>query len=233
MLSDGFGVAVGVVMVGTGCGVAVAVPRLLFSVGPEASVGCAAVWPTGLQQDDLGEGRGKRVPSVVFVLVGYVCRVVWMAMWWGVGVHGLMIGATCLTLTYGAGVVSYRPWCVAGDTAAEIFSSLLGEAERTLRELFRRAREASPAVVFLDEIDAIVAGRSDTGGDGVWATCVQLYQCPCHVVWWSLFALSRVTSVVGVVCRSVDAWCHRHTPHRNGRRVQCWSSHGCGCHQPS
>ena len=50
--------------------------------------------------------------------------------------------------------------------AADVFSSLLGEAERTLRELFQRAREASPAVVFLDEIDAIVGTRQEGGGDG-------------------------------------------------------------------
>lgn len=45
--------------------------------------------------------------------------------------------------------------------AAEIFSKWLGESERQVRELFARARERVPAIVFLDEIDAVAERRGE------------------------------------------------------------------------
>lgn len=42
---------------------------------------------------------------------------------------------------------------------ADILSMYLGESERALREIFRKARAASPSIIFLDEIDAIGASR--------------------------------------------------------------------------
>ncbi|KAJ6140454.1 ATPase [Penicillium chermesinum] len=41
---------------------------------------------------------------------------------------------------------------------AEILSMYVGESERSLREIFRKARAARPSIIFFDEIDAI-AGR--------------------------------------------------------------------------
>jgi len=41
-----------------------------------------------------------------------------------------------------------------------VFSPYLGDAERSVRDAFRTARRARPAIIFLDEIDAIVARRS-------------------------------------------------------------------------
>ena len=41
----------------------------------------------------------------------------------------------------------------------ELISKWLGESERALASLFRRARMASPAIVFFDEIDAIATSR--------------------------------------------------------------------------
>jgi transitional endoplasmic reticulum ATPase len=41
----------------------------------------------------------------------------------------------------------------------ELLSKWLGESERALSSLFRRARMASPAIIFFDEIDAIGANR--------------------------------------------------------------------------
>jgi SpoVK/Ycf46/Vps4 family AAA+-type ATPase len=46
----------------------------------------------------------------------------------------------------------------------ELLSKWLGESERALASLFRRARMASPCTIFFDEIDAIAAKRG--GGDG-------------------------------------------------------------------
>ena len=49
---------------------------------------------------------------------------------------------------------------------AELLSKWVGESERAVRELFRRARESSPSIVFLDEVDALapVRGQSSDGG---------------------------------------------------------------------
>ncbi|KAL9191332.1 hypothetical protein ACHAXT_001038 [Thalassiosira profunda] len=48
----------------------------------------------------------------------------------------------------------------------ELLSKWLGESERALASLFRRARLASPAVIFFDEVDAIASKRGDSGGSG-------------------------------------------------------------------
>ena len=45
----------------------------------------------------------------------------------------------------------------------DILSKWLGESERHLHEIFERARQHAPAVVFIDEIDAIGMSRSDAG----------------------------------------------------------------------
>ncbi len=49
---------------------------------------------------------------------------------------------------------------------AEVLNKWVGESERAVRDLFRRAREAAPAVVFLDEVDALAPtrGQSTDGG---------------------------------------------------------------------
>ena len=46
----------------------------------------------------------------------------------------------------------------------EIMSKYKGESEERLREVFERAAEDAPAIVFFDEIDSI-AGKRDDGGD--------------------------------------------------------------------
>lgn len=45
-------------------------------------------------------------------------------------------------------------------TGADIFSCYLGEAERLLRDTFQSARAASPSIVFLDELEALVGKRA-------------------------------------------------------------------------
>lgn len=48
----------------------------------------------------------------------------------------------------------------------ELFSKWVGESEQAIRDLFRKARQASPCVIFFDEIDAIATQR-DSGDGGV------------------------------------------------------------------
>lgn len=45
----------------------------------------------------------------------------------------------------------------------EIFSKYVGESERTVREVFRKARAAAPSIIFFDEIDALASAREDGG----------------------------------------------------------------------
>src|SRR5437016_3584203 len=49
----------------------------------------------------------------------------------------------------------------------ELMSKWVGESERGIREIFRRARQASPCVIFFDEIDSIAPIR---GGGGSMAS---------------------------------------------------------------
>ncbi|GAB1209573.1 hypothetical protein APSETT445_008354 [Aspergillus pseudonomiae] len=50
---------------------------------------------------------------------------------------------------------------------AEILSMYVGESERALRDIFRKARSARPSIIFFDEIDAIASKRSSTSQGGV------------------------------------------------------------------
>lgn len=50
----------------------------------------------------------------------------------------------------------------------EVFNKFVGESEKTIREIFRKARSASPSIIFFDEIDAISGTRDgDSGGSSV------------------------------------------------------------------
>jgi transitional endoplasmic reticulum ATPase len=48
----------------------------------------------------------------------------------------------------------------------ELLSKWVGESERGVREVFRRARQAAPCVIFFDEVDALAPTRG-TGGDSM------------------------------------------------------------------
>jgi peroxin-6 len=49
----------------------------------------------------------------------------------------------------------------------ELVNMYVGESERNVREVFERARDAAPCVVFFDELDALAPARgagADSGG---------------------------------------------------------------------
>ncbi|XP_053665207.1 ribosome biogenesis protein SPATA5 [Anopheles marshallii] len=50
---------------------------------------------------------------------------------------------------------------------SELFSMWVGESERAVRDLFRRARQVAPSIIFFDEIDAIGGERSAESGSSV------------------------------------------------------------------
>ncbi|MCD6575947.1 MAG: CDC48 family AAA ATPase [Nanoarchaeota archaeon] len=49
----------------------------------------------------------------------------------------------------------------------EIFSKWVGESEKAIREIFRRARQASPCIIFFDEIDSLTPRRGTSMGSDV------------------------------------------------------------------
>ena len=50
---------------------------------------------------------------------------------------------------------------------AELLNMYVGESERAVREVFRKARSASPSIIFFDEIDAIANTRDGGQSSGV------------------------------------------------------------------
>ena len=47
----------------------------------------------------------------------------------------------------------------------ELLSKWVGESEKGVREIFRKARQAAPCIIFLDEIDSLVPRRSSGNSD--------------------------------------------------------------------
>ncbi len=54
----------------------------------------------------------------------------------------------------------------------EIFSKWVGESEKAIRELFKKAKQVAPSIIFLDEIDAIAPKRGSYEGSRVTETVV-------------------------------------------------------------
>ncbi|HDO19888.1 MAG TPA: AAA family ATPase [Thermoplasmatales archaeon] len=54
----------------------------------------------------------------------------------------------------------------------EVFSKWVGESEKSIREIFRKARQVSPAIILFDEIDAIAPKRGVSEGSRVSDTVV-------------------------------------------------------------
>ncbi|KAM7022010.1 ATPase family gene 2 protein homolog A [Passerculus sandwichensis] len=48
----------------------------------------------------------------------------------------------------------------------ELMSKYVGESERAVREIFRKARAVSPSILFFDEIDALAVERGNSSGAG-------------------------------------------------------------------
>ncbi|GAA5855531.1 hypothetical protein JCM8547_007875 [Rhodosporidiobolus lusitaniae] len=48
----------------------------------------------------------------------------------------------------------------------EVFNKYVGESEKAIREIFRKARAAAPSIVFLDEVDALAPTRGSDDSSG-------------------------------------------------------------------
>ncbi len=47
----------------------------------------------------------------------------------------------------------------------ELLNKFVGESEKAVREVFRKARQASPCIIFFDEIDSVAPTRGSSVGD--------------------------------------------------------------------
>lgn len=56
----------------------------------------------------------------------------------------------------------------------ELISKWVGESEKGIREVFRKARQASPCVIFFDEIDSVAGSRGGEGSTGTERVVSQL-----------------------------------------------------------
>ncbi|WP_456321568.1 CDC48 family AAA ATPase [Palaeococcus sp. (in: euryarchaeotes)] len=54
-----------------------------------------------------------------------------------------------------------------GIRGPEVLSKWVGESEKRIREIFRKARQAAPTVIFIDEIDSIAPSRGTVEGERV------------------------------------------------------------------
>ncbi|MGC9308180.1 MAG: CDC48 family AAA ATPase [Thermoplasmatota archaeon] len=54
----------------------------------------------------------------------------------------------------------------------EVFSKWVGESEKAVRELFKKAKQSAPSIIFLDEIDALAPRRGANQGSRVTDTVV-------------------------------------------------------------
>ncbi|MBN1170453.1 CDC48 family AAA ATPase [Candidatus Micrarchaeota archaeon] len=55
-------------------------------------------------------------------------------------------------------------------SGAQVLTKYVGESEKTVRELFKKARTAAPCVLFIDEIDAVALKRTGQGEGGTRVT---------------------------------------------------------------
>ncbi|WP_425568908.1 AAA family ATPase [Pseudonocardia xishanensis] len=82
----------------------------------------------------------------------------------GVLLYGPPGGGKTFLLRALAGSGQLNVFSVKG---AELLDKYVGESERAVRELFRKAADAAPALIFLDEVDALAPRRGGSTDSGV------------------------------------------------------------------
>ncbi len=84
-------------------------------------------------------------------------------------IHGiLLVGApgTGKTLLAKA-VATERESNFISIKGPEILNKYVGESEKAIREVFRKAKMAAPCIIFIDEIDSITMARGEGNGDSM------------------------------------------------------------------
>ena len=91
---------------------------------------------------------------------------------------------------YFSGLYLAHPAAFIRVVGSEFVQKYLGEGPRMVRDVFRLAKENAPAIIFIDEIDAIATKRFDaqTGGKRRESILSSLVLSGC----WSVRALSTI-----------------------------------------
>ena len=71
-------------------------------------------------------------------------------------------GGTC---TFTLGVFHQSSQLVSGSVSLTNASCSAGESEANVREIFDKARQSAPCVLFFDELDSIANQRGSSSGD--------------------------------------------------------------------
>ncbi|HEY3708217.1 MAG TPA: AAA family ATPase [Amycolatopsis sp.] len=82
----------------------------------------------------------------------------------GVLLYGPPGGGKTFLVRALAGTGALNVFAIKG---AELLDKWVGESERAVRDLFRRAADAAPSLIFLDEIDALAPRRGQSSDSGV------------------------------------------------------------------
>lgn len=126
---------------------------------------------------------------------------------------------------------TYLARALAGETAVnfihvngpELIDQYVGESEEAVRDIFDRARQTAPSIVFFDEFDALVGDR-DVAVAGVTSRIVSQFLTELDGVAENpnvlvLAATNRVEAIDGALFRPgrIDTHVHVGTPDRNER----------------
>lgn len=103
----------------------------------------AVIWP--LKYKDLFEATGTRAPKGILLH--------------GPTGTGKTLLAKALANQSGVNFISIK--------GAELLSKYVGESENAVREVFKKAKQVSPCILFFDEIDALAPRRAETEGNRV------------------------------------------------------------------
>ena len=97
----------------------------------------AVIWP--IEHKDIFKASGAKAPKGILL--------------YGPPGSGKTLLAKAIATQSGTNFLSIK--------GPELFSKFVGESEMAVREIFKKARQVSPSIIFFDEIDAIASHRSE------------------------------------------------------------------------
>jgi len=97
----------------------------------------AVIWP--IEHKDIFKASGAKAPKGILL--------------YGPPGSGKTLLAKAIATQSGTNFISIK--------GPELFSKFVGESEKAVREIFKKARQVSPSIIFFDEIDGIASRRSE------------------------------------------------------------------------